>query len=208
MSYVVRPLSDRTWLRPEHRRQPSRFTAKWPETESLLLAEVQHLAGRNLVVEVDVREGDLRNDGRLRANARATSPAVVVAFDTRDHGPMLHRCDTLTVSYADQGPAWQHNVRAIAKTLEALRAVGRYGATETGQQYQGFKAIGGGTPLPGPTPMSRDAAAELLRGYATAGADLSTAHRRAIRATHPDTGGRREDFDRVQQAARALGLSR
>lgn len=209
-AYTVRPLSDRTWLRPDDRRTATRFSSTWIETEHLLIDEVERLNGRNLVVEVDIREQDLRRDGTIRANAReAASPAVVIAFEAT-HGPMLFRCDTFHAPYRDQGPDWQHNVRAVALTLQALRAVDRYGATDTGQQYQGFKAIGGGTPMPAaPERMSSSAAAELIRSYGPAGeVSLESAYRRALRATHPDMGGQRDDFERVQAAARVLGLSR
>jgi hypothetical protein len=209
MSYTVRPLSDHTWLRPQFKRTVTRFSASWAETEHQLLDEVDRLSGRNLVIEVDVREQDLRVDGRIRAKAHATSPAVVIAFETTAHGPMLYRCDTFTTAYADQGPAWQHNVRAIAKTLEALRAVDRYGATETGQQYTGFKALPGGTPMPaGPERMTEADAGEVIRGYGGSYNTLRESYRAALRATHPDHGGRREDFDRLQQAARVAGLAR
>lgn len=209
-AYTVRPLSDRTWLRPAERRTATRFSSTWVETEHLLVDEVDRLNGQNLVIEVDLREGDLRIDGRPKARAQSASPAVVVAFETSALGPMLYRCDTFTTSYSDQAPAWQHNVRAVALTLQALRAVDRYGATDTGQQYQGFKAIGGGTPMPAaPERMSSSAAAELIRGYGPAGEiSLEAAYRRALRATHPDMGGQRDDFERVQAAARVLGLSR
>lgn len=206
--YAVRPLSDRTWLRPASKRKPSRFSSTWAETEQLLSTEVDHLRGRDLVIELDVTESDLRLNGTLRTRAKAGTPAVVVAFDSK-HGPMLHRCDTFVAAYYGQGEDWQQNVRAIALTLQSLRAVDRYGAVDTGQQYQGFKAIGGGTPMPaGPAPMSSSAAAELLRSYAPIGTPLDVAWRRAIRATHPDTAaGTRESFDRVQEAARVLELT-
>lgn len=216
-AYTVRPLSDRTWLRRPSQRAGTRFQAKWVDTEALLLEEVDRLGGRQLVIEVDVREQDLKLDGTLRANAReAASPAVVVAFETSKHGPMLYRCDTFVAPYSWQGKDWHQNVRAIALTLQALRAVDRYGATETGQQYAGFKAIGGGTPMPGPTakPITRDVAKRVIYDAAREiridadMVDLGSAYRWAIRATHPDAGGTREAFDRVQAAARVLGLAR
>lgn len=207
-AYTVRPLSDRTWLRPPSRRTSTRFSSKWVETEALLLDEVDRLDGKQLVIEVDVREQDVRLDGTLRANAReASSPGVVVAFDSR-HGSMLYRCDTFHAPYTFQGADWQHNVRAVALTLQALRAVDRYGATDTGQQYAGFKAIGGGAVAMPPAPMSRADAALVLAAYGPADADDRSRYRAAIRATHPDMGGDRAEFDRVQEAARALGIAR
>ena len=134
MRYTTRPLSDRTWLRPASTRERSRFDATWSKTQTLLGREIDHLGGRDVVIEIDVREQDFKLNGELRANARTPEhPAVVVAFETAEHGPMLYRCDRFYAPYYGQVD-WQHNVRAIALTLEALRAVDRYGATETGQQ--------------------------------------------------------------------------
>ncbi|MEV5001982.1 hypothetical protein [Nocardioides sp. LML1-1-1.1] len=217
MKYTVRPLSDRTWLRPASARQATRFSAKWGDTESLLLTEVQYLQGRNLVIEVDVREQDLRLDGTIRANAReATTPAVVVAFDSK-HGPMLRRCDTFYAPYSGQGPDWQHNVRAIAMTLQALRAVDRYGAFETGEQYAGFKAIGGGTPMPaGSSKMGQDEALRVIReltGFRLEGdpraETTQKAWRHARAAVHPDRhDGDHTYWNLVEQAGRVLGVTR
>lgn len=211
--YTVRPLSDRTWLRPHGRRQSTRFSASWKETEHLLLDEVDSLDGNQLVIEVDVREQDLRIDGTLRANAReAATPAVIVAFESR-HGSMLYRCDTFYAPYRGQGPDWQHNVRGVALTLQALGAVDRYGATETGQQYAGFKALGGGAPMPtAAAPMSREDARLVLievLGFDAAAThgDLAAHVRRARALAHPDRhGGDHALAYRVDEAARVLAV--
>jgi hypothetical protein len=216
-AYVVRPLSDRTWLRASSQRKPTRFDSPWRSTEQLLLAEVEHLDGRDLVIECDIHEQDLRLDGTLRANAReAATPAVVVAFESAQHGPMLYRCDTFFAPYRGQGPDWQHNVRSIALTLQALRSVDRYGATETGQQYAGFKALPAGRAMPA-SHMTADEAWRVLvkalghqiafdeRGDAAA---RRAAVRRARGNAHPDRhGGDRTLWDQVEQAARVLGVS-
>lgn len=213
MKYTTRPLSDRTWLRPQSKRRPSQFKAPWPDTLELLYREVGHLRGRNLVIEVDVTEADLRLDGTIRARAAASSPAVVVAFEST-HGPMLYRADALTTNASWQGPAWQHNVRAVALTLEALRSVDRYGATETGQQYQGFKALPTGRAMPA-SHMTADEAWSVLGSFGpyptveeTRTHGLEAAHRRARAATHPDRhGGDRTLWDQVEQAAAVLGVA-
>lgn len=217
--YSVRPLSDRSWLRPASARQATRFSASWKETEQLLVDEVDRLGGRGLVIEVDVREQDLRLDGTLRANAReAATPAVVVAFETAKHGPMLYRCDTFTAPYRWQGADWQHNVRAIALTLQALRAVDRYGATDTGQQYAGFKALPAGHAMPA-SHMTDDEAWAIIGSYqprnihdlraSFTDGELKSAWRSARAASHPDRhGGDRMLWDQVEQAARVLGLLR
>ena len=142
MEYKTRPLSDRTWLKSEFRRKASTFTATWTSTEELLEREVRLLGGKNVVIEVDVREGDLRLDGKLKARARSESPAVRVSFESREHGPMMFQCDRYNGGpWGNRMEPWQHNVRAIALTLEALRAAERHEAIDSGQQYAGFKAI-------------------------------------------------------------------
>lgn len=208
MRYTVRPLSDRTWLNPTGR-VISRFDSTWSSTLELLAREIDHLRGSNVVLEVDVAERAIRNDGMLRADARAGLP-VVVAFTTHTQGDLIYRCDHYTTQWASQGPEWQHNVRAIALHLESQRAQVRWGVTGvSGGTYGGFKAIGGSTPLPGPeAPMSEHAAAEYLRSFGHAGDTQRSCWLAAVRATHPDHGGNREDWDRVAAAGRVLGLSR
>lgn len=201
MSYTVRPISDRT--RFTGKRTSSRFSARWGDTEALLLREVRALGGRNLVIEVDVTEDGIRLDGRLYANARPASPAVRVAFESR-HGPL---------SYAtDRFPSWQDNVRAIALGLEALRRVDRYAITEHGEQYTGFKALPAGRAMPA-SHMTRDHALDALHpaaGIVVGGGpvDLDALYRRARAAAHPDrNGGDRSRWDLVEEAGRVLGVA-
>lgn len=212
MTYTVRPISDRTAFTGRHIR--SAFDSTWTATERLLLREVKHLRGRDLVLEVDVTEGAIRLDGRLYANARPSSPAVRVAFESI-HGPLTYATDKFT--------SWQDNVRAIALGLEALRKVDRYGITQRGEQYTGWKALpagpGTGVAVGG---MTAEQAARIIsgltevgsRGFITAGEiqrDVHAArraHRRAQAAAHPDRhGGDRSKWDIVEQAATVLGLS-
>lgn len=211
MQYTTRPLSDRTWLRPDRERKTSQFDATWTKTLTLLGKEIAHLGGRDIVIEVDVREQDIRLDGGLRANARAESPAVVVAFDTTKHGPMLYRADRYGDRWSNR-PGWQENVRAVALTLESLRAVDRYGATETGQQYAGFKALPAGRAMPA-SHMTRTEADELLWEVSGLGRDkdwpVEGRYRRARAVAHPDRNdGDRSVWDKVEQAAQVLGVTR
>lgn len=206
MQYAVRPLSDRTWL-GSMGKEATRFNSKWSATISLLSTEIDHLQGRNVVIECDITEADLKLNGEFRANARPTSPAVVVAFESK-HGSMLYRCDRFYTNWAHQGPEWQHNVRAIALTLQALRAVDRYGATETGQQYAGFKALPAGRAMP-PSHMTTVEANRLLAELGVDfNGDNATLIRRAKALAHPDRNdGDRTLWDKVEQAAIVLGVA-
>lgn len=211
MAYTIRPISDRSAFTGKHRR--SQFDTSWPATERLLEAEVRHLRGRNLVIEVDVTEGDLRLDGRIRANARPSTPAVRVAFESADHGPLTYATDRFTT--------WQDNVRAVALGLEALRKVDRYGITKRGEQYRGFRALGAGSGATA-SHMTREEALGVLGLWGRAGSPLGsipaeyvdTSHeslhglwRAARRAAHPDRhDGSRTAWDLVEAAAAVLEL--
>ena len=215
MNYTTRPLSDRTWLRPSGTRQQSRFDSTWTSTLDLLSREIDHLDGRQVVLEVDVPDRGIRIDGQLRADARAETPAVVVAFESK-HGPMQYRCDRFVEPSWRRGVDWQQNVRAIALTLEALRAVDRYGAVDTGQQYAGFKALPAGRSMPA-SHMTRQRAIAILASYVGVPPDhlnleaesLRSTWRRARREAHPDRhAGDQTKWDQVEQAATVLGVTR
>lgn len=206
LAYTTRPLSDRTWVRPEKDRIPTRFTSSWPDTLELLESEVALLDGRNVVIEVDVAESDLRLDGRLRSRARADSPAVIVSFDSR-HGPLMYRSDRFTTSYSSQGEPWHHNVRAVALTLQALRAVDRYGASASGEQYTGYRQIAAS---PADAPPSVTMAWEILAALAgvpvpSSAGEQARCVRLAQRAAHPDSGGSREAWEQFTRASQAVG---
>lgn len=200
-SHTTRPLSDRTWLRPDHARELTPFDSTWSKTLTLLEREVTALAGKDLVLGVDITENAVRLDGGIRANARAATPAVEVAFDSK-HGPMLYRCDRYVGRYYSQGPDWQQNVRAIAKTLEALRAVDRYGASSSGEQYAGYRQIAAT-----PTVPTRDALARLrvIADITDTDVPVDFVIRRAQRMAHPDRGGSPELWAQVEELVHAIG---
>ena len=206
MRHTIRPLTDTLWVRGN--RKLSRFTATWTDTCDLLYREVDMLGGKEVIIGLDVREGQVRLDGGLYSNAKVNSPAVEVAFESR-HGPLLYRCDRWTVGYgAKMREHWQHNVRAIVLTLEALRAVDRHGASGSGAQYTGFKAIGTG---PATEAMTVEVAKRTLMEYAnTTGEpgsddDWAVVVRRARAATHPDrNGGARTAWNLVEACTTML----
>ena len=52
MRYTTRPLSDQTWLRPASARIASRFDTTWTKTQQVLEREIEHLSGRDVVIEM------------------------------------------------------------------------------------------------------------------------------------------------------------
>ncbi|WP_447643191.1 hypothetical protein [Nocardioides zeae] len=220
MKYTVRPISDRTAFTGQH--EPTPFRASWRDTLELLGYELDLLSARDVVLEVDVTEGDVRLDGMLRANARVGHPGVRIAFES-SVGPLVYATDRYEARWSEQA-SWQQNVRAIALGLEALRKVDRYGITKRGEQYTGFKALGAGRAMPASHMTADDAAALLERvaiGNEGQSREMAVARilassevardtwRHARAMAHPDRrGGDRTVWDQVEQAAVVLGVTR
>lgn len=120
--------------------KPSPFSAPWAHTVSLLAYELRHLEAEHVVMEVDVRARDVRQDGMIREGRKAASPVMVLSFAPT----AIEDCPDLRYEVGTFG-RWQDNVRALALSLEKLRAVDRYGVTKRGEQYRGWKQLGAGT---------------------------------------------------------------
>lgn len=198
--WQIEPLGP--WTKPvtKNRFSRYRFKASWDDTVALLLAETQHLGCRSAIaVRIDVQSGDIRRDGMLFARARVGFPGVIVSFQSR-FGPLSYATDAYEL--------WQHNVRAITLSLEALRAVDRYGVSKSGEQYTGWRAIENNTSAEFD---SREDALKFLR-ILVADVDgllpLPQLLRHATLAAHPDRHtGDRAVWDRVDQARRLLNGS-
>lgn len=192
---VFEPLTEWPYPAAQHERSP--FSARWADTRDLLLREADQLGATIVVVELDLSRSDLRQDGEIRANARLGSGKVRISLDSR-HGAMRFACDR----YHAGTLSWQANARSIALTMEALRAVERYGAVHTAEQYQGFLAI---EAIPGDF-ANADEALRWVRSRVASGDGLSpkAVYRAAARLLHPDMGGAHEDWLRLDQARRFL----
>lgn len=184
------------------------------QTVDELAVELGRLGVPRAVLELDITERDCRRDGNIRADAKPTSPRVVLSFEHPEQGA--------TRIPADRFDAWHDNVRAIRLALEALRAVDRYGITRHAEQYRGWQAL---PPAGGSSAgLNASAAARLLVALDPKSADLDTlgashaaarllgdvalakaALRRAAVATHPDRdGGSTDRFQTLQQARGVL----
>jgi hypothetical protein len=196
------------WSYPDSKgnRKPNPFRAKYAETLDLLERELDHLDVVGAVaVRVVAREADVRRDGMLRAQAKVLHPGVALSFRSSSHGDLTYPCDRFEARYYGE-VSWQVNLRAIALGLEALRKLDRYGIAGRGEQYAGWRAI----EAPGSRPAfaSADEAIRWLRELtdwpAGEPAVLDRLLRRASAITHPDRGGDRSLWDRVDAARQLL----
>jgi hypothetical protein len=179
---VVRPITQpiagaggRGW-------QGNPFSAPLSQTVATLARELEHLNATQIIIELDVDDRHIRQDGLPRADARPSSPAVAVSFDS-PYGPLRY-------ATAEFSP-WQANLRAIALALEALRKVDRYGVSKRGEQYRGWRELPTGTD-PADAIQTREQAEALLDSYGGA--------TEALKATHPDHGGDATEFRKVMRA--------
>lgn len=137
-------------------------------------------------------------DGLPRATAREPwMPGAIVSFESRV-GPLMYATDVHV--------RWDHNVRAIALGLTALRAVDRYGITKRNEQYQGFRQLTAGSSV-----TTAEKARQLLEGlsgeHIEDGMDnLRRVYRRALQKAHPDGGGSVDVLAAVRDAGRILGV--
>lgn len=190
--YRIRPVSDRAQFGGKAR--PSPFAATWTTTRQDLRRELTAIRATAVVLELDVDESAILAHGEgLKAGRKVHGPGVRLLAQTK-HGALVLATDEFG------GPGdigWHANVRAIARTLEALRMVDRYGV-QRGAQYAGYRAItsGNGTP---PAMTAEEAATVLVAASGVPDIDLAEVlintelrrqlYRKAAARLHPDTGG-------------------
>lgn len=216
MRLLFRPLGE--WPRPKTK-HPDRspFTNGWSDTVTLLEREIGYLIVKSkpeVLIQVDAPEGAMRLDGGIRADARVKFHGVIISFESK-FGPQSFMCDKYNMAnWANRGDSpWKDNARAIALGLEALRKVDRYGITDSGQQYTGWRALNPGTPL-GPVKMTIEDAARFIAKHSSAieiqtdawrilldDKDLVKArYRDAAAKLHPDAGGDSALFTQLREA--------
>jgi hypothetical protein len=189
------------WTRkPDSKWRQSQFKTAYNKTLDLLEHELRHLKARNIVIEAGYRLDQIRNDGWPRGGTSPSHPGVILYFDGVD-GALCFPCGTYS--------RIEHNIHAIALTLENLRAVDRYGVTLAHQQYLGFAAL-----PPAPQQITvEDAAAFIAANSAFSEAPVignaelyRTAYRQAAARLHPDVTGNNDGFYKLGQAKAVLDL--
>jgi hypothetical protein len=222
MKFEVHPYQAGRWADPETPAEARRSSALfrqagrrygegardvgfWKSTLALLEEETAALALDGLVViEAGFAEWDLRMD-RTGPLARVTEshPGAVVSFTSGLYGPLRYATDAYEQRWTGTPPGWQANVRAVALTLGALRAIDRWGVARSGQQYAGWLALPeGGQGFP-----SADAALRWMKENTPQGFIGDTARElyRALAKRWHKEGSEpdQENWDRLQ-AARLL----
>ncbi len=132
------------WSRtPVSRREIAKFKVTLAEAIHDLLRELYLLGALNVVITSDL---PTNTKGLPLSSGRCDDPGIAVWCFMRDE-ERVFTCDRWSSPGA--------NVRAIGKTIEALRGIGRWGAADmVTRAFSGFAAL----------PAPQDAGAIIARG--------------------------------------------
>lgn len=151
---------------------------------TFLEEEVRRLGGTKLIISTNMKT---RNDGGVYANAKEPNDSGVAVYFDFNGAQRCLACDRFR-------RVWE-NTYAIAKTIEAMRGIDRWGVSEMlDRMFTGFAAIpeDAGKKRPWHQVLNVDpgiTADQLRRRY-----------RQIIKEKHPDVGGDPEVFREIMDA--------
>ena len=170
---------------PQYQIRPSKFEpTSFAVARDNLLAELKRLGARNVVLSTNT---ELRQDGLPYSGRRQPDDCgVAVYFTDRKQRQMALACD--------RWKKIEDNLRAITKTIEALRGIERWGSGEMlDAAFTGFAA------LP-PSPQSKPWHEVLGVMPKASFVEVNDAYRRESLRHHPDRGGSTEAMTKVNAA--------
>lgn len=172
------------WPRtPAHKRQRSRFDVTMDKARQELQWAIERAGGRYSLLCANL---PLRRDRKLSTpRSEPEDTGVAVYFEKRGK-QMVFACD--------KWDRVRDNIRAIEKTIEALRGIERWGASEMMERaFSAFEAL----PAPGQRPpwwivlgVEKTATSE----------EIERAYRTKARERHPDMGGSNTLMAELNQA--------
>jgi len=160
-----------------------------------VLHEIRLLGGKNPIISSNLT---LRLDGLPRSGQRAPEDQGVAVYFDLHGGQQCFPCDRWTKI--------EHNLWAIAKSIAALRGLERWGAKDmVHAAFRGFRA------LPAPEDViireHHKPWHEVLEISPEASEDIrKAAYRAKVKRAHPDAGGTREAWEKIQKAGKEAGV--
>lgn len=166
-----------TWLRGH---SPFKVTPEKAYRE--LVQELDRLGARNVIISSNLK---LRQDGYPYANQPRNDDEGIAVYFTRKGKDMVLACDKFAKREA--------NMRAITKTIDAIRGIERWGSSDLMERaFTGFAQLGhdAGRKWWDVLGVASDAPRHVVESH----------YLRRRSATHPDKGGDAAEFQAVQQA--------
>lgn len=169
-------------------RAPKRSAFKYTGhvTTLALLNEIKLLGGKLAVISTNIR---LRNDGLPYANDRVPDDkGAAVYFELKGH-PMAFACDKWDKVH--------DNLQSIRKTIEALRGIERWGASDMMERaFSGFQQLTG--------PQMKSHCQILGVGENATPEQIRAQYQYLARRNHPDVGGDTNRMAEINEAYQAL----
>lgn len=169
--------------------QRSRFDVPLTAALDGLFNQIALMGGSYPVLSSNL---ELRRDGLPYAQQREPADAGIAVYFMRKGKQMVFACDRWDRA--------RDNVRAIEKTIEAMRGIERWGASDMLERaFSAFEA------LPAPGPSVKKPWREILGfppGSKPDRADIELAYRSKAKRAHPDTGGSNEAMSELNEARR------
>jgi hypothetical protein len=175
---------------PANQRERSKFKVPGIGTaRDELLREVRLMGGRHAVISSNLR---IKGDGLPYADQRQPDDAGVAVYYTDRKG--RQKCFA-----CDRWRKVEENMRAVAKAIEALRGIARWGTGEMVEAaFTGFSA------LPPATVTQRRWHEVLGLPPASTRDQVAEAYRRLSLERHPDRGGTTEQQAELNAAVDAF----
>lgn len=165
-------------------KKTSKFQATLAEARDGVLYEIRKLNGSNVIISSSI---PLKRDGQMQGTARPVDGdhGVAVYFTWKNDQYVL-ACDTYNY-------IWE-NLRAIEKSIEAIRGIERWGATDIlARAFTGFKML----------PEANSDWWKVLQVSVTANIDtIKAAYKELVKKYHPDNQqtGDEHQFLKIQEA--------
>lgn len=157
------------------------------EAYKRLSLELERLGARDVVLSTNL---ELRNDGQPRSNQPEPRDTGAACYFKHDGRPLVLACDKWD-RVAD-------NIAAIAKHIDAMRGMDRWGVGSLARAFTGYTA------LPPASPSNRPWREVIGTQDAGPKAEqltlAETAYRRMAREHHPDNGGSHERMAELNAA--------
>lgn len=170
------------WKRAR-RREQSRFRTEFTKARDFLFAEIGRMGGSRTVLSTNL---PLRRDGLPYANQPNPQDSGVAVYFRYHEKSMVFACDRFT-KVGD-------NIYAIGLTIEALRGIERWGASDMMERaFSGFKALSSET---------KKSWSEVLNltGHSATREQIEAQYRILARTRHPDAGGSNQEMAELNQA--------
>jgi len=175
------------WKRtPAHLRALSQFKTSPDKAYQGMMHELQLLGAREIIISSNLK---LRQDGAPYANQPRHSDEGIAIYFKRRGKDMVLACDKFIRR--------EDNLRAIAKTIDAIRGIERWGSSDMME-----RAFTGFAQLSGPIILARPWREVLgfVDGDTVTFAEADRHFRDLIKGNHPDQGGDEEQFKELVAA--------